>query len=100
MAPLMIAQIVVTLIPSIMRLMGIAEKALEEKPKSGQEKKQLVMDGAKAIVEGVTSVSTGGQKETWEFLEEPMAGMVDNLTTIMYPKNKPSLFDRIKAWFD
>ena len=97
MAPLAIAQLVVTLLPMIMKLMGIAETALEDKPKSGPEKKRLVMDGTEAILMGVKGVSTGGQAETWERIEEPVSGLVDNLTTLMYPKDRPSIFDRING---
>lgn len=95
-----IFQIIISLLPSIVKLMMLAEDALNDKPKSGADKKSLVMEGTKAILDGVQGVSTGGQKETWDELRDPVSGIVDNLTSIMYPKDKPSIFDRIKAWFD
>lgn len=67
----------INLAPAIVKMIGIAEKAFSDKPKSGAEKKELVMQSTKAIVDGMQAVSTGGQKETWDQLEEPLSGLVD-----------------------
>lgn len=64
-------------LPTIIGLMGIAEKALADKPKSGEEKKAIVKEGAKAIIGGVADASTGGQKETWEKIDSMIDPFID-----------------------
>lgn len=76
--------LLINLAPAIIKLIGMAEIALADKPKSGAEKKALVMGATEAIVEGMTSVSTGGQKETWEQIKEPVSGLVDAAAGAMF----------------
>ena len=73
------------LLPFVLRLMGIAEKFVS-KPGSGAEKKELVKAGTKAVVEAVGSVSTGGQKETWENIESVIDPAIDVASAFMFPK--------------
>jgi len=59
----------VKLLPFLMSAMGIAEKCLG--PKTGKEKKELVMEGARVVTDGFEDLSTGGQRATWERISEP-----------------------------
>lgn len=75
------------LIPTLLILMGIIEKAFDDKPDSGAEKKAMVLQGAKAAIDGVQSVSTGGQLATWEELEEPVGKVIDGLASLAFPNH-------------
>ena len=77
------------LMPFLMQLIGIAEKAFFQ-PAMGQEKKQFVKDAAKTVVDGVQAVSTGGQAETWERLEEPVDRFIDASVELVFPKGSGS----------
>ncbi len=78
--------ILIQLLPTIFKLMGFAE-AFFPKTGAGADKKALVTGVAQAVVEGITAVSTGGQKETWEKIAEPMSIIIDGAASIMYPKD-------------
>ena len=78
----------IQLLPTIMKLAVIAEKAFDGKPDSGPEKKAMVMEGAKAIVGGISDVSTGGQKETWDQIEAPVSKIIDSAVEIAFRKEK------------
>jgi len=71
-------------------LIHIAEELFADKPKSGEEKKRLVMDTTEAVIGAVKDASTGGQKETWDRISDPVSNMVDNMATIMFPKKNPA----------
>ena len=45
------------------------------------------MEATKTIIDGVQSVSTGGQKETWDRIKAPVSGIIDNAASIMFPKD-------------
>ena len=70
----------------IPELMKIVERIIT-KPQSGVEKKAIVMDATRAIVTGIQSVSTGGQAETWELIAAPISGIIDNVATMLFPKD-------------
>lgn len=67
-------------------IISLAEEIFADKPKSGEDKKRLVMDTTQAVIGAVKDVSTGGQKETWDRISDPVSSMVDNMATIMFPK--------------
>lgn len=75
------------LLPTILQLMAIAENLFDGKPDSGAEKKAMVTATAKTIVEGVGSVSTGGQAETWERIKDPVSNIIDNAAAIAFPEH-------------
>lgn len=79
---------VIKILPFIFELMKMAEKAFRDKPKSGEEKKELVMEGAEAVIGGIVEVSTGGQKETWEEIKEPVSNIIDYSTDILFNRGK------------
>ena len=76
------------LLPTILNLMTKAEEAGKDGKWTGEEKKGMVLEGAKAALETVTGVSTGGQKETWERINPAVGNIVDNLAEIVFPKEK------------
>lgn len=76
----------VKLIPTILQLMGLAERVFADKPGSGAEKKALVMDATKALAEGADAIFTGGAGETWARIKEPVSTIVDAASTIAFPK--------------
>lgn len=59
------------------RMIPVAEKVFDDKPKSGAEKKQMVMTGTKALIDTMEAVSTGGQAETWGRMEKPVSDAID-----------------------
>ena len=77
--------IIMALLPFVTRLIGLAENIFTG-VKQGKVKKQLVMDATSTIVGGIASVSTGGQKETWSIIAEPISSLVDTLVPVMFPK--------------
>lgn len=83
-----IISILIKALPSIIQLVALAEYSYKNKPKSGVEKKVLVMEGAKAIIEGVQAISTGGQAETLDKIKEPVSVIIDNVAKIAFPNQK------------
>ncbi len=73
------------LLPSIVKLMGIAEEAFDKTPDSGKKKKEMVMGATAAILGGIAGVSTGGQAETWKRIAKPVSGIIDNAAAIAFP---------------
>ena len=73
--------------------MGIAEKAFDNVPDSGAEKKALVTNAVKAVLGGVGAISTGGQAETFARVEAPVSEIIDSAASIMFPSTK-KLADR------
>ncbi len=61
------------LIPSLVRLI----EAIVPGKGQGVVKKTAVKESVKAIVDGVHAVSTGGQKETWDLIHEPVDQTID-----------------------
>jgi hypothetical protein len=76
----------VQVFPAIVTLMGVAERAFGNKPKSGADKKAMVMEATKAIVCGITAASTGGQADTWAKIEKPVSNIIDNAAAIVFPE--------------
>jgi len=68
----------------IVSLMQLAEKILPEKGE-GFQKKELVTESAKFIVDTMATVSTGGQKETWERIAEPVSKIIDETAGLLFP---------------
>jgi len=68
--------ILIKLIPFIFTLVKAAEAAIN-KEKAGAEKKAAVKDGLTAMFDGAKTVSTGGQKETFEMAEPLFDAVID-----------------------
>lgn len=80
--------ILFNIIPLIIKLIPLAEDLFGNEAKSGEKKKEFVMGTSKAIVDGLTIMSTGGQKETWERLAEPISWIIDAACGLLFPKGK------------
>jgi len=77
------------LIPLIINLMTTIEKLLG--PGTGVQKKAFVKDGVKQVVKEMSTVSTGGQKETWQTIDlfmEPISGLIDVLASLLFPNKE------------
>lgn len=73
--------------PLVINLIGVAEKAWGDEEGSGEAKKEFVAGTVEGAVDVVTAVSTGGQKETWEALAEPISLSIDALCKFLFPHN-------------
>jgi len=69
--------IMTKLLPFIIELIHVAEEAFSDQPKSGEKKKELVMEAVKTVTGAATELSTGGQKNTWEKISEPISRVID-----------------------
>ena len=83
------SEIVIAALPFVTQMMHLAEEAYHNKPKSGEEKKALVMEATKVVTEGMTKLSTGGQKDTWETISEPISKFVDAACGFLFGSRKP-----------
>ena len=70
------------LIPLVIKLVGFVETLFGEAKGQGEVKKSTVLGATQAIVDGVASVSTGGQKETWEAISPVVGSVVDAVVGI------------------
>ena len=82
--------LLIKLLPVIVQLMGLAEKALADKPESGAEKKALVMDITGALVKGADDIFTGGAAETWDSIKAPVGSIIDSAASIAFPHADPN----------
>lgn len=73
-------------LPTIMELMGLAERTFGSG--TGEIKKEFVTEGARAVVKGVTAVSTGGQLDWWKKFGGSIGGVVDLLAGMLFPKDE------------
>ena len=76
-------------IPLIFSLMETAEKLLGAG--AGVKKKAFVKDGIDQTIKAIATISTGGQKETWQTLSlfiDPVSDVIDNLAALLFPKEK------------
>lgn len=81
------------LVPVITDLIGVAEQAFSNKPKSGEQKKAFVVQAAKDIVTGGEKLSTGGAKGTWDFADMFVPKMVDSIAGFFFKdkETKPKI---------
>ena len=74
------------LIPLVSKLMILAEKAFDDIPESGAQKKQMVMDTVKAIVEGLSGVVL--TPELWAKIESILSVLVDIVCPFLFDEEK------------
>ena len=74
------------LIPLVSKLMILAEKAFDDIPESGAQKKQMVMDTVKAIVEGLSGVVL--TPELWVKIESILSVLVDIVCPFLFDEEK------------
>lgn len=72
--------VLLQLLPS---LIALAEKLLG--PKTGEAKKELVMSAAEIAMTAIGSLSTGGQKDTWERVKPAVSTIIDAGVSIAFP---------------
>ena len=69
-------------------LLVVAEQAFDDVPDSGAQKKEMVLTTARAIVEGMLGISTGGQAELWTRVERIISPAVDIMCSFIFPEKK------------
>jgi len=77
------------LLPLITNLIKIAESVLGDG--TGVKKKAFVVDGVTQVIKAMPSVSTGGQKESWEAINNAMPlikSLIDILAGLFFPKEE------------
>ena len=79
------SELLLKLLPFIFSAVNIAEKIIS-KPKTGEEKKALVMQSTETALTALNNFSTGGQKETWNVLSEPVSNLIDASATLLFKK--------------
>ena len=75
---------IIALLPFVFQLIRAAEKLFTE-PGQGEVKKQFVVDSLKAAFSVIASLSTGGQKITWDSLAPVMNGIIDTAVGLFFP---------------
>jgi hypothetical protein len=75
---------VIMLLPYIVKLMELAERVFGDG--TGTTKKDLVVSCIGMAVGAITLVSTGGQADWWDRNRESVGAIVDNLASILFPK--------------
>ena len=78
--------IVLRLIPMIVKLMGIAEQAFDSIPDSGTQKKQMVIEAVRALVEGLSGVTF--TPELWSKILDVIIPMIDIAASFLFPSEK------------
>lgn len=74
--------VLMQLLPS---LIALVEKLLG--PKTGEVKKELVMEAAGLAMTAIGSLSTGGQAQTWQQIKPLVSQIVDASVAIAFPKH-------------
>ena len=78
-------KLLLKLTPTIVDLVGIAERIFEHKPHSGQEKKAFVTQAGKDILKGALDATTGGAHDTWEVIDKVAPDLIDVAAKAIYP---------------
>ena len=76
------------LVPTILSLVPLAEKLFADKPQSGAEKKDFVIQVLEALVVGAGAVFTGGAADTWSQIAGPISTIIDAAAALKFP-HKP-----------
>ena len=76
--------IVLKIIPMIAKLMTIAEQAFDDIPDSGAQKKQMVIEAIKALVEGLSGVTF--TPELWTKIQGVLDPIIDIAAAFLFPK--------------
>ena len=74
------------LIPLLISLIKTAEELLG--PGTGVKKKEFVKDAITQVIKAMPSFSSGGQKETWEMINNflvPISGLIDAVAGLLFP---------------
>jgi hypothetical protein len=74
--------LLIQLIPTLIK---IAEAIFAQVPKSGEEKKALVMGVVEQLVGVADTTFSGGAKATWEQIKPSVGMVVDASANIIFP---------------
>ena len=77
-------------------LMSSAEKAIGDG--NGAIKKQYVMEGAQKLADAMSSISTGGQKETWADIAPFASTIADGICTAVKAVSSDLIDDSSSKW--
>jgi len=77
-----------SILQGVFSLIHFAEAWYSDTPKTGEQKKQLVMSGLESIVKSAEAVTTGGAHKTWEKIEKIAPEFIDDSAQLLYPPNK------------
>ena len=72
----------------ILALVNVAEAAFSDTPKSGEQKKAMVMTAVKCIVEGGAIVATGGAATSWAVYAPVVGYAIDIAAGQLFPTDK------------
>lgn len=78
----------INILKGVFSLVHFFEALFSDKPKTGAQKKQLVIESAKSLIDTAENLSTGGMHNTWEKIETVLPDVVDSAASILYPPNK------------
>lgn len=78
-------------IKAIPILIKLAEWLFRKTPKSGGLKKDWVVDKLKMLVDTVGGASTGGQKDTWSVIGDPVKELIDVVAGALFPNTPPDV---------
>lgn len=78
-------QIIVKAIPFVVQMIQLAEKAFDDIPESGEQKKAMVVQAVQVVFDTVIGSSTGGQKETWKKLRPIVENLIDIAVRFIFP---------------
>jgi len=76
--------IVLKVIPTVIKLMKVAEELFDDVPDSGADKKAYVMEAIKAVVEGITGVA--GDDKLWKKIEKAVSLLIEAVCIFLFPK--------------
>jgi len=68
-------------------------KAAEDTKESGEVKKSMVTGVVKSAVKIAADESTGGAKESWDRIEEPISMAIDAVATAVFGSKESIVFD-------
>jgi len=74
------------ILSGVFSLVRFAERWFSGKPKSGREKKAMVIEGVKELVGNMEGATTGGAHETWSKIEKELPAIIDNAAGVLYLK--------------
>ena len=75
----------ITLLPTITKLVELAESLFTDKPKSGAQKKAFVQLAVNDIIHGAMDVTTGGANNTFKKLDVAVPKLIDIIADVKYP---------------
>ena len=76
--------LILRLIPAVIKLISIAEQAFDDVPDSGVEKKAMVVEAVKAIIQGVSGFVL--DDAMWVKIQNILDPLIDLACSFLFPK--------------